>query len=369
MTKIEWTDQTWNPIVGCSIVSPGCTNCYAMKMAARLEAMAGDGLDDNGYAVRGTGPLDHYRRLTKPSKAGPVWTGKLAQAGDHILTAPLRRKKPTMYFVNSMSDLFHEDVPDAWIDRVFAVMALAPQHTFQVLTKRSARMQRYFNDDGEVARQYFVAAAAARMVEDGDTTLDVISRAPWPLPNVWLGVSAERQQEADARIPDLLGTPAAVRFVSAEPLLGPIDFTRWSGREDVTDFGIDWIIAGGESGPSARPMHPDWARAIRDQCTAAGVAFFFKQWGNWKPIDQFADRFITGTSGAHGVIHTDGTFQRDHDIADPPRAVFTFPMNKSRSGRLLDGRTWDEYPGPVENSEPQQPRVPAGSPQGSRDAP
>lgn len=155
MTKIEWTEKTWNPIVGCSIVSPGCTNCYAMKMAARLEAMAGDGLDDNGYAVRGTGPLDHYRGTTKRSKAGAVWTGKVALAPDHIITAPLRRRKPTMYFVNSMGDLFHEDVPDEWIDRVFAVMTMCPQHTFQVLTKRSARMLDYVSRGADEHGDYF----------------------------------------------------------------------------------------------------------------------------------------------------------------------------------------------------------------------
>lgn len=353
MTKIEWTEATWNPIVGCSIVSPGCTNCYAMRMAARLEAMSKT-------------QFPHYQGTTKASKAGAVWTGKVAMARDATLAAPLRRKKPTMYFVNSMGDLFHEDVPDAWIDRVFAVMALCPQHTFQVLTKRAARMRRYFDDAGEVSRQYFVATAAARMVEDGDTTLDVISAGRWPLPNVWLGVSAERQQEADARIPDLLATPAAVRFVSAEPLLGPIDFSReWlrdklggaypfpmlAQHERTTRLDLlDWIIVGGESGPDARPMHPDWARAIRDQCSAADVAFFFKQWGEWReavsphPVDDGSPvasfdvdpsrQVVLGTSGRSSLTW----------YADQPRDIIMQRIGKARAGRLLDGRLHDAMP-------------------------
>jgi len=340
MTKIEWTDKTWNPLVGCSVVSPGCTNCYAMAMAARLERM--------------NPKLTHYQGLTKIVNGNAVWTGKLALAPDHVLTEPLRRKKPTMYFVNSMSDLFHESVPDGWIDRVFAVMALCPQHTFQVLTKRAARMRAYF-DAGErggiVATQAIVASGGKFGIR----------KPQWPLPNIWLGVSAERQQEADARIPDLLSTPAAVRFVSAEPLLGPIDVTRL----DVPDYGylnalddgyftdgrpprprLDWVIVGGESGPGARPMHPDWARAIRDQCVAADVPFFFKQWGHWVPEldcdagdpDDRADyaRFLRngfrilnleGGCGFHG--------ERVHVMR---------PSSKKSAGRLLDGREWQQWP-------------------------
>lgn len=316
MSKIEWTEQTWNPIVGCSVVSPGCTNCYAMKMAARLERMG----------------QKRYRGLTKPSKAGPVWTGQMRLV-EEALTLPLRRRKPTTWFVNSMSDLFHESVPDEWIDRVFAVMALCPQHTFQVLTKRSARMREWFDERWQPApaqrvqfldlppvdvpaqhegddRHERVYQAAGEFL-DLDTVSDRFWNADgsrkwpgWPLPNVWLGVSAEDQRWADERVPDLLATPAAVRFVSAEPLLGPIDFTSisrglderdqrswwddslrgrfWSDRGDGGPCArIDWIIVGGESGPGSRPMHPDWARQIRDACAAAGVAFHFKQHGAW----------------------------------------------------------------------------------------
>ncbi|MFN7607968.1 MAG: DUF5131 family protein, partial [Ralstonia sp.] len=216
-TSIEWTEQTWNPVAGCSLVSPGCTNCYAMSHAARL-------LDKPG---------SHYEGTTKRVNGKPVWTGKIGIAPDSILLAPLRRRKPAMYFVNSMADLFHEGVPEAVIDCVFAVMALSPQHTFQVLTKRAKRMREYmmgFGCDG--SRRFNVFDAMCQVADsssvrgvfkDGSST---ILAPEWPLPNVWLGVSAEDQARADERIPDLLATPAAVRFVSAEPLLGPIDFNR-----------------------------------------------------------------------------------------------------------------------------------------------
>ncbi len=359
MTKIEWTEQTWNPIVGCSIVSPGCTNCYAMKMARRIGRMSAT-------------QFPHYDGLTKMVNGNAVWTGKLAQAGDHILTAPLRRRKPTMYFVNSMSDLFHEDVPDEWIDRVFAVMALTPQHTFQVLTKRAARMRRYMAAPGVERRIYELVCDLVTV----DRIADVILIAPgtddriappgtriylgrWPLSNVWLGVSAERQQEADARIPDLLATPAAVRFVSAESLLGPIDFTRigircatggsmhldsLTGRvRDLSGFeprqdgeranAIDWIIVGGESGAGARPMHPDWVRSIRDQCTAAGTAFFFKQWGEWAPETLQVER---------------GGELSDYDGGEMKR------FGKRLAGRTLDGHEWMEWPTKAHAAQPPE---------------
>jgi protein gp37 len=294
-TSIEWTEQTWNPVAGCSLVSPGCTNCYAMVQAARL-------LDRPG---------SHYEGTTKRVNGKPVWTGKIGIAPDSVLHAPLRRKKPTMYFVNSMADLFHEAVPDAVIDRVFAVMALSPRHIFQVLTKRAKRMREYFsNPDLRSKRiaQAFLDLMIARMVinhitddnyplKDGQPD-DEPRLATLPLPNVWLGVSAEDQVRADERIPDLLATSAAVRFVSAEPLLSALDFTSLSpngiqridalrGRSTTPDYGgwprLDWIIVGGESGDRARPMHPDWARSIRDQCQAAGVAVFVKQLSSGGP--------------------------------------------------------------------------------------
>ena len=301
-SKIEWTGETLNPFVGCSIVSPGCRFCYAMKMAARIETMGGP---------------EHYRGLTMPSKAGPVWTGKLALAPNDTLTKPLHRRKPTTYFVNSMSDLFHEDVPDEWIDRVFAVMALCPLHTFQVLTKRSARMRAYMTALPDRASRH--KAMLSNDLNDpahclGLLRADYPGARAWPLPNVWLGVSTERQQEADERIPDLLATPAAVRFVSAEPLLGPVNLKRikvgkgwqdalagwrdcenYPGREET----LNWIIVGGESGPNARVMDPDWARSIRDQCAASGVSFFMKQMTKKTEIP--SDLFIRQTpSSIHG---------------------------------------------------------------------
>lgn len=318
-TKIEWTQipgftgETWNPIVGCSVVSPGCKRCYAMAWAERMAAM--------GPKPHGTGNIHlmHYQGTVTRDPTGrgyawsePVWTGKVAMAGEAALTKPLRWAKPRAVFVNSMGDLFHESVPDAWIDRVFAVMALCPQHIFIVLTKRAERMRAYFADMeplriSDMMHDWGLPVGEDRQQSAADA-LDLLTM-PRPLPNVWLGVSAEDQTRADERIPHLLATPAAVRFVSCEPLLGPVDLARIvdaerdglqltfdaltglasDGEEIITgvfsqpDARLDWVIAGGESGPGARPMHPEWARGLRDQCKAAGVPFFFKQWGEWFP--------------------------------------------------------------------------------------
>lgn len=328
-SSIEWCDSTWNPIVGCSIVSPGCTNCYAMGQAARIERMQ---------------PGSHYAGTTQPSKAGAVWSGKLALAPEHILTQPLRWRRPRRIFVNSMGDLFHEDAPDTWIDRVFAVMALAPQHTFMVLTKRSARMRDYVGTRAGDWMLHWPDAARKAGALLGDVA--ALGAVPFPLPNVWLGVSTEDQRRADERVPDLLATPAAIRFISAEPLLGPLNLfslnERRGERGTITDwhdalrglrFGpseetakLDLIIAGGESGPKARPMHPDWARSLRDQCAAAGTAFFFKQWGEYFPID---------------IKH-----QATRDTWDGP-VINGQPMarvGKRAAGRLLDGVVHNSMP-------------------------
>ena len=265
-TKIEWTDRTWNPVTGCTKVSPGCDHCYAETIAERF-------------------------------RGGPAFpNGFDMQLREHKLSEPLRWRKPSKVFVNSMSDLFHDSVPADYIIDVFAVMAKAQQHTFQVLTKRHARMRSLLSDSG-FAREMWDRLGIVEYPEVPDEV--------WPLPNVWLGVSTEDQKWADIRIPALLDTPAAVRFISAEPLIGPITLSadaigRYYGgdpRED--ERGLDWVIVGGESGRGARPMHPDWARSLRDQCTSAGVPFLFKQWGGRTP---------------------------------------------KANGRDLDGRTWDEYP-------------------------
>lgn len=373
MTAIEWTDETWNPIVGCSVVSPGCTNCYAMRMAARLEKIG----------------VPHYAGTTKPSKAGAVWTGKLALAPNSILLKPLKWKNPRRIFVNSMGDLFHESIPDEWIDKVFAVMALCPQHQFQVLTKRAERMLKYVIDCGrQLGRQgeirhwikTFTPWAADQFGDHRETNATVIrvsgsrEAGTWnPLPSVWLGISAERQEEADERIPLLLQTPAAVRFVSLEPLLGPIDLARingdprWqpslynslTGERRVVERGgsvpvaskmdfshLDWVICGGESGPGARPMHPDWARSLRDQCKAADVPFFFKQWGSWRWGGRthggwyyYPGGIVGGRQDGEGSIFTPNN--PDHDWGD---GYVAMRCKKQAAGRLLDGVEHSEWP-------------------------
>lgn len=341
-THIEWTDATWNPITGCSVVSPGCANCYAMKLA-------GTRLKD----------IPSRQGLTRASKAGPVWTGEV-RLNEGWLDQPLRWRRPRRIFVCAHGDLFHESVPDEWIDRVFAVMALAPQHQFQVLTKRSARMLHYMADwavaDGFDRLHRWARANLANARADA-RPLTVGTAPRLPLPNVWLGVSVEDQARADERIPDLLATPAAVRWISAEPLLGPINLqvshdwcdlcggtgmlARWpkgrchvcNGKGRVAIMGppkrdsyprLDWVVVGGESGPGARPMHPDWARSLRDQCADAGVPFLFKQWGEYE-----ADQI--GPEDARS-------------ISCPPGHVNFRNVGKKAAGRLLDGVLHDGFP-------------------------
>lgn len=241
-SSIEWTDATWNPVAGCNVLSAGCTNCYAMRMAARLEHMG----------------QPKYKGLTRDSGGRKVWTGKV-NLDFSSLKAPLSWKKGRMIFVNSMSDLFHDDVPLSFIDEVFSVMRQTPRHIYQLLTKRSDRL------------------------------LNISPELDWPA-NVWMGVSVE-STDVLQRVDHLRATGANVKFLSCEPLIGPLNGLALDG--------IDWVIAGGESGPRARPMDPNWVRGIRDMCVEAGVPFHFKQWG--------------------GVV-------------------------KSKHGRELDGRTWDELP-------------------------
>lgn len=373
-TKIEWTDATWNPITGCSVATPGCTNCYAMKLA-------------------GTRMKHHPSRakLTIDTKAGPAWNGEV-RFNEEWLTQPLNWKKPRRIFVCAHADLFHESVPDAWIDRVFAVMALAPQHTFQVLTKRSKRMLDYITEHGSgfgdtISVLERVADQAGRMMEEGDNAADCVLGDPWPLPNVWLGVSVEDQKRADERIPDLLATPAAVRWISAEPLLGPLDLTQLpfekscdckdhsptfnsldasvycagccEGAEALDIGRLDWVVVGGESGPKARPSHPDWLRSLRDQCAAAGVPFFFKQWGEFREYDTGSPEvipIIDGTDEADDMvdlainpswISRDGVhaLTRDHLSMHVPSRMIE-RIGKKAAGRLLDGVEHNGYPEP-----------------------
>lgn len=353
-TGIEWTNATWNPIAGCSIKSKGCINCYAMRMAARLAAM--------GQAK--------YAGLTETVKGRPVFTGKIAVADERPFTQPLRWKRPRRIFVNSMSDLFHENVSDGTIDDVFGIMALTPQHTYQVLTKRPVRMRDY-------VRTSIVPH------HSGPAKFD------WPLPNVWLGVSVEDQATADERIPPLLDTPAAVRWISAEPLLGLVDLRNlksdlWYGRgvydalagmvgvrdTNTADFlkegfelkgrpgeradigpfrraKLDWVVTGGESGPRARPSHPDWIRSLRDQCAAASVPFFFKQWGEWKETDGPNCREVDqSTPAPRHFIEPDGSLIPVERALT--KSVYGTPimarLGKKAAGATLDGREHREWP-------------------------
>ncbi|WAM23779.1 phage Gp37/Gp68 family protein [Myxococcus sp. NMCA1] len=345
-TAIEWTDVVWNVTKGCSRKSPGCGGgtsgprkggCYAERMAIRL-----------------AGPGQPYEGLVESTPTGPRWTGKVV-LDEELLDAPLRWKKPRRVFVNSMSDLFHESLSFETIDRVFATMRLAERHTFQVLTKRADRMREY------------VEWARARSIVEG---LEVVPGRPitWERahPNVWLGVSVEDQRRADERIPHLLATPAAVRFLSCEPLLGPVDLERYlkptlhtTGGERLQhpdpripseggrwEWGVSWVITGGESGPGARPMHPEWARRLRDQCVSAGVPFFFKQWGAWA----VRDYLVHGDIPKEPVMRL-GEHGRDtRDLAnvlDAGAEVYMQCVGKKAAGRVLDGRTWDEFPGEV----------------------
>lgn len=323
-SKIEWTSAddgtpgaTWNAVRGCSRVSPGCGGpnhqggCYAEKIAARFSGL---GQPFEGYAIR--------------TKHGGAWTGKVGAAPDDVLMQPLRWKRPRRIFVNSMSDLFHEDMPEEAIDRVFAVMALAPHHIFQVLTKRSSRMRDYCGGLGTApGRVFFQAMQMTRGEPPMSSEVGRRIRA-WPLKNVWLGVSVEDPNRAEERIPDLLETPAAVRFLSCEPLLGPVRLDGWLRNKPSRTL-LDWIIAGGESGPRARPSHPDWFRALRDQCRNAGVPFFFKQWGNWIDHDQAGvDKLGSKDSPLH--------FWDDDRVS--------VNIGKSAAGATLDGVEHKEFP-------------------------
>ncbi|WP_374713791.1 DUF5131 family protein [Symbiobacterium terraclitae] len=349
-TSIEWTDATWNPIRGCSRVSEGCRNCYAERQAIRF---AGAG--------------QPYEGLVRSTDHGPRWTGQVRLA-EELLEAPLRWRKPRRVFVNSMSDLFHEALPFSVIAAIYGVMALTPRHTYQVLTKRPQRAVEFFHwldRAAEVAevtfpedsinwrRWHILRAAAIRFLGTGPLPGIPADDPPWPLPNVWIGVSVENQAAADERIPYLLQTPAAVRFVSCEPLLGPVDLTAvrpdaYTVLDVLNGCGVttrpaamgqsvpnvwterlDWVVVGGETGPGARPMHPDWVRSIRDACVAAGVPFFFKQWGEYCYPSQMSSDTWQQVDMAINLGHH----------SDSPIGV-----GKRLAGALLDGREWREWP-------------------------
>ena len=260
MTAIQWTEATWNPTTGCDQVSPGCDNCYALTMAKRLKGM--------GSAK--------YQTDGNPKTSGPGFG--IAEHWD-TLEMPLRWRKPRKVFVNSMSDLFHDGVSKDFIVRVFAVMAATPQHTYQILTKRHGRMRSVVADP---KFREDVMDEAYTSLDLNQDWADTVTDRPWPLSNVHLGVSVEDQKRADLRIPALINTPAAVRFLSCEPLLGPVNLFDLAGlislRPAITY--LNWVIIGGESGPGARPMELDWARQLVQQCREAGVGAFVKQLGS-----------------------------------------------------------------------------------------
>ena len=307
-TTIEWAEKSWNPVTGCTPVSEGCANCYAKRMANRLRGRFGYPADDP------------FRVTLHPDR----------------LTEPLRWRKPRRVFVCSMGDLFHDDVPTDLIDNVLEIVAACPAHQFLLVTKRPENI-----DD----KLYGVTEAnACRSLGGGDY-----------LPNLWLGVSVENQARADERIPILLQIPAAVRFVSYEPALGPVDFSPWltpAGELVTTSRTPDWLIAGGESGPGARPAHPDWFRKVRDDCQAAGAAFFFKQWGAFRPY-KFGDPWTIlkpvalrgGGARLPDLPPCDTEAEWRAHLGD---TALMEPVGKKAAGRLLDGREWNEYPAEAE---------------------
>jgi protein gp37 len=358
-SKIEWTDTSWNPIFGCSKISEGCRNCYAEKMAKRLGAMG----------------QSKYAHVITNGK----WNGNISFSGK-VIYAPMEWKKPRRIFVNSMSDLFHEnfDMQNGYLHKIFEVMLHCTQHTFQVLTKRPARMQEFLSTH----------KPWLKALEEGRAN------------HVWLGTSVENQKAAEARIPLLLSTPAGVRFLSCEPLLGPVDIKRFllsdpkkwymakceycgyiSSSEhmleyryhDDADMGcakcersicgdgiaddatIHWVIAGGESGHDARPMHPNWVYSLLDQCKTAKVPFFFKQWGQFglgsdKPVNSVIvtndGRTWSGVDGSKAIDAKTGEakFFSSTEWNSLKPEMMHRASRKKDSGRYLDGRTWDEFP-------------------------
>lgn len=332
-------------------------------------------------ADKGNASFEHYKGTTQKTKNGFAWTGKIG-FNETALLKPLKRKKPTIYFVNSMSDLFHPDVSDEIRDQIFAIMALCPQHTFQILTKRPDIMRKYITSMNtqniiSIAREFDSEKSAWLNADYNIAKIQI-----FPLPNVWLGTSVENQKYANERIPDLLATPAAVRFLSCEPLLGPINLnaipapdlidgdtydegwtynaldaddyytqcytdnfgTSWtiSRHMPVRTNKIDWVIVGGESGKGARPMHPDWVRSIRDQCAETNTLFNFKQWGDWWPHPSFETVTIRQYNNSISYIDIDNGNQKKNPNRHTDQTMRK--IGKKQSGRTLDGVIHDAVP-------------------------
>lgn len=335
-TTIEWTDYTWNPVTGCHKVSPGCKNCYAETLTNRFAKVWG--VESFREVVM------HEDRLSEPEKNKKKWAGKKV-------------------FVCSMSDLFHEDVPFDFIAKVYGAMVKMPDTTFQILTKRPARALAFHN-----YMKYLIDSLHQepiyKILKNTGAFIDHTTK--WPLPNMWIGTSCENHETANERIPYLLQIPAAVRFLSCEPLLGPINLTadciscegygfRNDGNENIDDgyydclrcggtgksiYPVDWVIVGGESGHGARLMHPDWVRSLRDQCARALVPFFFKQWGEWAPGSEYGPEVM--------CLNTD----KKHHLFDVPLTSnlqmtslqSMYRAGKSKSGNLLDGKQHLNFP-------------------------
>jgi protein gp37 len=333
-TKIEWATETWNPVVGCTKISPACDNCYALTMGRRLKGMA------RACRERGEDPgrRAHYEKAVGSFEWASV------QLVPEALEDPLHWERPRTVFVVSMGDLFHIDVPPTYVDAVFAVMALAEQHTFIVLTKRAHRMGKYISGISEASKAYRefepdnpIHGPICAMLRDGAREWGIDApeiKRRWPLSNVIGMVTAENQDMANKRLTWLTETGFSRIGVSIEPMLGPVDLTQiWAGRENLYtnaltgEFGqagrmrhvfgvrkLSWVIAGGETGPGARPMRLEWVRSLRDQCIAAEVPFFFKAWGD----NPGPDAFETPLANAS--------------------------MQHKRHGRLLDGQVWEQFP-------------------------
>lgn len=382
MTKIEWADETWNPVLGCRKVSPGCEVCYAITQA---HIRAGNPHPQIAAAFSG---------LTRRTADGVDWTGHVNLLPER-LDQPAHWRKPRRVFVNSLGDLFHPGVPDEFIARVWQTMARCPQHQFLILTKQQARMKSWvsrckqspagwithdgtdpagaYDGTGVVVGHPYEPEHVVTGKRGGNRRV-IPANGGWPLLNVWLGVSVEDQHWAEIRIPALLSTPAAVRFLSCEPLLGPVDLSMcdwtppgmegWPGVHNplmgewwpceagdyakeyegrVTDQPrIDWVIAGGESGPKARPMHPAWPRSLRDQCTDAEIPFFFKQWGQYSP---YVPVTAAGTGWERPHVWVDRT--TGQTVEDEPHTgswQTMYRVGKGRAGRDLGDGIWDEYP-------------------------
>jgi protein gp37 len=368
-TPIQWTDVTWNPIRGCTRISEGCRFCYAERDAARK---------NENPKIPGYHGFSRFVQIG--GKPVPRWTGVVSTV-PHKMTEPLHWSKPKRIFVNSMSDMFHEGVSDDDLLGLFAVMAnshiatgVKKTHTFQILTKRYERMLDFvarlkwrfgafglcqeIKPDGSIGNillnnlPFLAGNDPWRTLSKGGVGSTVRTSQEWMPPQIHLGVSVEDEQNAEKRIPALLKTPASIRFVSYEPALGPVDFRPWLGVGPARDRGLDWIIAGGESGPNARPPNPDWFRAVRDACRVFGadngpVRFFFKQWGDWSPDKP--DNWVKKSSKRYS--HETFAWARDgspYNALNPPANHFPTTMmyrvGKAKAGRLLDGREWNQMP-------------------------